>query len=83
MTAQVIYLNQFLNCSDDELRRNYLMQDKINEAKAKFWYDMSEMGVTKYQADLCYDRFIHANRDRLKLVDKDQSQDDKSEGVIS
>lgn len=72
MTAQVIYLNQWLNCSDDELRRNYLMQDKINEAKAVFWHDLKELGISEYQKKLCYDRFIHANRDRLKLVDNDQ-----------
>lgn len=68
MTSNVRYLNAYLNCPDDELRKNYLMQDKINEAKAKFWYDISAMGVDRYQAQLCYDRFIHSNRDRLKLV---------------
>ncbi len=73
MTAQVIYLNQWLNCSDDELRKNYLMQIKINEAKAKFWYDLDFIGVNDYQKRLCYDRFIHANRDRLKVVEMHDS----------
>lgn len=72
MTSNVRYLNAWLNCSDDELRRNYLMQDKINEAKAKFWYDINQLNISIYQAELCYDRFIHSNRDRLKLVDNDQ-----------
>jgi len=77
MTAQVIYLNRWLDCGDEELRKNYLMQDRINEAKAVFWYDLKEARVNDYQARLCYDRFIHMNRDRLKVVDKDQDQDGK------
>ena len=75
MNGQVVYLNAYLNCSDEELRRNYLMQDKINEAKSKFWYDLNELKVNQYQKILCYDRFIFSNRDRLKLVDSDQDQD--------
>lgn len=75
MTAQVIYLNNWLNCGDEELRRNYLMQDRINEAKAVFWHDLKEAGVSEFQKKLCYDRFIHMNRDRLKLVDNDQKED--------
>lgn len=72
MNGQVVYLNAYLNCSDDELRRNYLMQDRMNEAKAVFWHDLKALGINQYQAMLCYDRFIHANRDRLKLVIIDQ-----------
>jgi len=68
MTAQVIYLNKWLNCPDDELRKNYRMQTLINENKARFWYDMGELDIDKYQKTLCYDRFIHSNRDRLKIV---------------
>jgi hypothetical protein len=70
--AQIIYLNRYLNCPDSELRQNYAMQDKINEAKAVFWHDIKELGINQYQANLCYDRFIHSNRDRLKLVDNNQ-----------
>jgi len=72
MTAQVVYLNSWLNCSDEQLRIHYAMQDKINEAKAKFWYDLNELGVNQYQKILCYDRWVHSNRDRLKVVDNDQ-----------
>ena len=73
MTSQVIYLNQWLNCSDDELRKNYLMQTRINEAKAVFWHDLKELGVNDYQKRLCYDRFIHANRDRIKVVESEEN----------
>ena len=76
MTAQVIYLNQWINCGDDELRKNRLMQDRICEAKARFWCDIRAMMVSDFQARLCYDRFIYANRDRLKLV-KNDDQDEE------
>lgn len=71
--CQVIYLNQWLNCSDDELRKNYLMQTRINEAKAVFWHDLKELGVNDFQKRLCYDRFIHANRDRIKVVESEEN----------
>lgn len=69
MTAQVIYLNRWLDCPDEMLRKNYKMQDLINENKAKFWYDMDKLGINNYQKQLCYDRWIHSNRDRIKIVD--------------
>lgn len=68
--GQVIYLNRYLNCSDEELRRNYAYQDRMAEAKAKFWNDLR--GVDRYQQYICYQRFIHANRDRMKLILSDQ-----------
>jgi hypothetical protein len=69
MTAQVKYLNRFLNASDEMLRAHYKMQDLINENKAKFWYDMDQLGINDYQKKLCYDRWVHSNRDRIKLVE--------------
>ena len=68
MTAQVIFLNRWLDCGDERLRINRQMQDRINEAKATFWNDLNRLGVNDYQAKLCYDRFIHSNRDRIKVV---------------
>ena len=75
MKSNVRYLNAYLNCPDDELRRNYLMQDKINEAKAVFWHDIKELGINDYQAALCYDRFIHSTRERMRLVLVDNDQE--------
>lgn len=74
MRSNVRYLNSWLDCGDDVLRENYKLQDRINEKKALFWYDVERLRINDYQAWLCYDRFIHANRDRLKLVK--ESQDD-------
>lgn len=68
MTAQVVYLNRWLDCGDEELRKNNLMQIRINEAKAHFWYTLAIQRIDGHQAQLCYDRFIHANRDRFHLI---------------
>jgi len=66
--GKVIYLNAWLNCPDEILRKNYRLQVMISEAKAKFWYDMRRQNVNDYQSQLCYDRWVHSNRDRIKLV---------------
>lgn len=79
MTAQVIYLNRWLNCGDERLRTNHAMQIKISEAKARFWYSLSIQGITGYQAELCYLRFIHSNRDRLKIVKIIEPEDENDE----
>lgn len=68
MSGQVVYLNRWLNCPDEKLRQNYLMQDIINNGKIAFWQRLRDQGITGYQARLCYDRWIHSNRQRIKLV---------------
>lgn len=68
MESNVRYLNAWLDCPDDVLRHNYKYQDKLNEAKAKFFYDMKEQGASQWQIDMSYSQFIYTNRDRLKIV---------------
>lgn len=34
-----------------------------------------ELGINDYQARLCYDRFIHSTRERMRLVLVDSDQD--------
>jgi hypothetical protein len=68
MTAQVIYLNRWLNCPDDILRRNYQMQETITLEKINFWKRLRDQNITGYQARLCYDRWINSNRHRLHIV---------------
>ena len=75
MTAKVIYLNAWLNCPDDTLRANYNLQEKINKAKAIFFYRLREQGVQGYQLQLCYDRWVHSNRDRIKLEGHEVAND--------
>lgn len=67
MSGKVIYLNAWLNCPDDNLRANFKLQEKITLAKAQFFYKMREQGVNNFQIQLCYDRWVHSNRDRIKL----------------
>lgn len=67
MNGKVIYLNAWLDCPDDQLRANFRLQEKINLAKAQFFYRLKEQGVNNYQVKLCYDRWVHSNRDRIKL----------------
>jgi hypothetical protein len=80
MNGKVIYLNAWLDCSDDQLRANYKLQEKIHYAKAHFFYRLRLQGIDTYQAMLCYDRWVHSNRDRIKLegheVDPDIDNDD-------
>lgn len=68
MEGNVKYLNRWLNCPDEILRQNYRMQDMITSGKLSFWQRLRDQGITGYQARLCYDRWIHANRERIKLV---------------
>lgn len=70
---QVIYLNRWLDCPDDIHRRNYAYQVRLNEAKAKFFYDLKEKGASQWQVTVCYQQFIHNNRDNLKLILSDQA----------
>jgi hypothetical protein len=67
MKGKVIYLNAWLNCPDDTLRANFKLQEKINYAKAQFFYKLREQGINNFQVQLCYDRWVHGNRDRIKL----------------
>jgi hypothetical protein len=72
MKSNVVYLNAWLNVPDDVLRQNYEIQEKINLAKVTFWYNIKVQGINEFQAQLCYDRFIHANRDNIKIIKLDQ-----------
>ena len=71
MKSNVVYLNAWLNVPDEVLRKNYEIQEKIQLAKVTFWYNIKVQGINEFQAQLCYDRFIHANRDNFKLIKQD------------
>lgn len=68
MPNNVIYLSAWLDCPDVILRRNYAMQDKINEARNYLFYKLREEGKTKDEAVYRYNVWIQKNRERLKLV---------------
>lgn len=73
MKSNVVYLNAWLNVPDETLRKNYELQDNIYRAKITFWYNIKVQGINEYQALLCYDRFVHSNRDKFKLIKSDQA----------
>jgi hypothetical protein len=75
MKGKVLYLNSWLDCPDDQLRANYKLQEKIHYAKSIFFYRLREQGVNNYQAMLCYDRWVHSNRDRIKLEGHERNND--------
>jgi len=80
MNGKVIYLNAWLDCPDDTLRADYRLQEKIHYAKAQFFYKLRDQGINNFQIQLCYDRWVHSNRDRIKLekneIDTDFMDDD-------
>jgi len=69
VTAQVIYIHSWLNCPDDRLRFHYELQEKINLGKAEFWQRIRDQRISGFQAYLCYDRWVHENRDRIKILE--------------
>jgi hypothetical protein len=75
MTAQVVFLNSWLNCPDDQLRFHFRIQTRLNEEKAKFWFDINGLNIDIYQKVLCYDRWVHSNRDRLKVITGDNLEE--------
>lgn len=70
----VVYLNAWLDCDDQILRRNYAMQDKISEARVTFFYRLREEGKTESEARYLYQVWIQKNRDRIKLLKSETEQ---------
>lgn len=68
MPNNVIYLSAWLDCPDVILRRNYAMQDKINEARNYLFYKLREEGKTKDEAVYRYNVWIQKNRERIKIA---------------
>ena len=64
----VVYLNQFLDCSDDELRRNYEMQDRIYRSKVELFYKLREKGYKDSDILYMYQVWINKNKSRIKLL---------------
>lgn len=66
--GKVIYLNSWLDCPDLILRRNYSMQDKINEARIHFFYKCREDGKTLEETKYLYQVWVKKNKARIKLL---------------
>jgi hypothetical protein len=66
--GKVIYLNAWLNCPDETLRKNYAMQNKITGARNYVFYKLKEEGKTKYEVVYLFQVWIQKNKARIKLV---------------
>lgn len=75
MNGKIIYLNSWLDCPDLILRRNYALQDKINEAKIHFFYKLKEEGCTESRAKFLYGTWIQKNRKNVRLVRHEKASD--------
>jgi hypothetical protein len=64
----VTYLNSWLDCPDDILRRNYQMQTRINEARVTFFYKLKEKGYSDRDMLFMYQIWVQKNKDRIKLL---------------
>ena len=66
MTAQVIFLNRWLNCPDEKKREHDLMQVMINEEKAKFDYETRD--YNQYQRAISKQKSHNLWRQRMKII---------------
>ena len=66
MTAQVIFLNRWLDCPDEKKRENELMQVLINEEKAKFDYETRN--YNPFQRALSKQKSHNDWRQRMKII---------------
>lgn len=70
MTAQVIFLNRWLDCPDRKRAYHDELQDKISEAKAIF--DMDTRLYTPFEKELSKQKSQHLCRDRMHIVKNTQ-----------
>lgn len=73
MTAQVIFLNRWLDCPDRKRAYHDELQDKISEAKAIF--DMDTRLYTPFEKELSKQKSQHLCRDRMHIVKNTQESE--------
>jgi hypothetical protein len=66
MTAQVIFLNKWLDCPDHKRQYHDELQRVISEAKAIF--DMDTRLYTKFEKELSKQKSQYLCRDRMHIV---------------
>jgi hypothetical protein len=72
MTAQIIFLNRWLDCPEEVRRKHDLIQVMINEKKAQFDYETRD--YNPYQRAISKQKSHHLWRQRMRLV-KDENTD--------
>jgi len=82
MTAQVIFLNKWLDCPDEKKREHAMIQALIQEEVAKYLYEIRN--YNKFQKAISKQKSYNLFRQKLRLIDggaesshqkKDPSQD--------
>jgi hypothetical protein len=66
MTGQVIFLNRWLNCPDEQKRIHYQIQVLICEKKAEFDYETRD--YNQFQRALSKQKSHHLWRNRMKII---------------
>jgi hypothetical protein len=78
VTAQVVFLNKWLDCPSEVKRYHQQLQWKIQEAKATFEYETRDYSL--YQKQLSKMMSQNLVRDRLKVIPGGISSDSSGEG---
>jgi hypothetical protein len=73
MTAQVIFLNRWLDCPDEKKREHQLIQDLINSQKAQYYNET--MNYTPFQKAVSRQKTANLFRARMVLIKTLQGQD--------
>ena len=77
MTAQVIFLNRWLNCPEEKKREHELMQVLINEEKAKFDYETRD--YNPFQRSISKQKSHNNWRQRMKIIKNNEENTELEE----
>lgn len=72
MNGRVLFMNTWLDCPDEVKRKHELMQQKIQESKAQFWYKVKENNLSPNMSSYYYSLWVKKNKEKLHLIKLDQ-----------
>lgn len=72
MKAQIIFLNRWLDCPEENKRQHDIIQALINERKAEFEYETRD--YNPFQKAISKQRSHNLWRNRMKLVTSEDSE---------
>jgi hypothetical protein len=68
VTAKVLFLNKHLAPSEEEIRENERIQEKLTQIKIEFEFRIRDLNP--YQKSMSRERAHNLMRDRMKIVSK-------------
>lgn len=68
MTAQVIFLNRWLDCPPEKRNEHEMIQTMINEKKAVFYYETRD--YNQFQKAISKQKSHHLWRNRMRIIAK-------------